>query len=62
MADDKHNTGAEDRSRVAVEEQYEVAYFAEKHGLTAAQAREIISLAGNSRAKADAAAERGRKS
>jgi hypothetical protein len=56
MADDKSNTGGADRTRVAGEQQYEVQYFAQKHGLTTAQAREIIDLAGPSREKADAAA------
>ena len=58
MADDKTKTGAADRSRVAAEEQYEVSYFAGKHGIPADVARKIIKDAGNSRAKADAAAQR----
>jgi hypothetical protein len=61
MAGDKSKVGSQDRAQVSGEEQYEVAYFAQKHGISAAQAREIIDLAGNSREKADAAVERGRK-
>src|SRR5690606_26206091 len=58
MADDKSNVGAQDRSRVAAGQQYEVAYFAEKHGLTMDDARAIIEQAGPSREKADELAER----
>jgi hypothetical protein len=61
MADDKSKVGAPDRARVSGEEQHEVPYFAQKHGISAAQAREIIQPAGNSREKADAAVERRRK-
>ena len=57
MADDKSNTGTADRRRVAGGEQYEVAYFAAKHGIPADEARKIISKAGPSREKADSAAE-----
>ncbi|MDB5507461.1 MAG: hypothetical protein JWR75_2099 [Devosia sp.] len=53
MADDKTKTGAADRSKVAANEQYEVAYFASRHGLTAAEARAIIEKAGPSRERAD---------
>jgi hypothetical protein len=56
MADDKTNQGQPDRSRVAAEQQYEVSYFADKHGITLEQARYIIRKAGTSRADADAAA------
>lgn len=58
MADDKANQGQQDRSRVAAEQQYEVSYFADKHGITLDEAREIIRKAGPSRADADAAANR----
>ncbi len=46
-----------DRKLVASEEQYEVAYFAKKHGITAEEARRILDYAGRSRAKADEMAE-----
>jgi hypothetical protein len=43
VADDKTKRGTADRGRVASSEQYEVAYFAKKHGLLASQAREILA-------------------
>lgn len=56
--DDKSKRGAQDRSRVAANEPYEVNYFARKHGITAGQAREIIQQAGPDRKAANALAER----
>ena len=56
MADNKNKRGAQDRARVSGSEQYEVSYFAKKHGLTADEARKIIANAGPSRERADAAA------
>ena len=63
MPDDKTKQGQQDRSRVAGDETYEVAYFASKHGLTQEQARDLIARIGNDRAKLNAAAEamKGRK-
>ena len=61
MPDDKSQRGGPDRSRVSSDERYEVAYFAEKHGLSMDEARRIIQEAGPSREKADAAAERAKK-
>ncbi len=58
MADDKSKTGAQDRNRVAGGQQYEVDYFAKKHGIDHDQARNIIAHSGNSREKADAEAAR----
>ncbi|MBQ1478601.1 MULTISPECIES: DUF3606 domain-containing protein [Sphingomonas] len=58
MTDDKSKQGQQDRSRVAGEEPYEVAYFASKHGLSQGQARELIERIGNDRAELDAAAEK----
>ena len=58
MADDKSKRGGPDRSRVSAEEQYEVAYFAKKHGLSQDRARQIIQQAGPSREKADELAKR----
>jgi hypothetical protein len=49
-----------DRKLVAAEEQYEVAYFASKHGLTADEARRVLERAGRSREKADELAESGK--
>ena len=61
MPDDKSQRGGPDRGRVSGEEQYEVAYFAKKHGIEIDEARRIIENAGPSREKADAAAEREKK-
>ena len=57
MADDKLKTGRQDRDRVAKEQQYELSFFARKHGLSQTQAREIIIAAGSSRERADQLAE-----
>ncbi|WP_285019727.1 DUF3606 domain-containing protein [Novosphingobium sp. fls2-241-R2A-195] len=56
MADDKSQRGEPDRSRVAGDEEYEVDYFAQKHGLTRDQAQELINRHGNNREKLDAEA------
>lgn len=61
MADDKSKQDGRDRAKVSSTEQYEVRYFAEKHGISADEARDIIKGAGNSREKADAAASRASK-
>lgn len=62
MADDKNNRGEPDRSLVSGEEPYEVKYFAEKHGLSVAEAEKLIRDHGNDRATLDAAAARLRSS
>ena len=56
MSDDQTNRGGADRGRVAGGEGYEVDYFARKHGISVAQAEELIREHGNSREKLDAAA------
>jgi hypothetical protein len=62
MPDDKSKTGAADRRQVAAGEDYEVSYFARRHGITEQQARDLIAQFGNDREKLDAAAARlGRK-
>jgi hypothetical protein len=58
MSDDKTKQGTGDRSRVAAGEDYEVQYFAKKHGITPEQVRDLIKNHGNEREKLDAAAER----
>ena len=58
MADDKSKRGAEDRARVSGSEGYEVSYFAQKHGISTEQARDLIHQVGNDREKLDAAAEK----
>lgn len=50
-----------DRKLVAASQQYEVAYFARKHRISAADAREILQKAGRSRQKANELAEAGKK-
>ena len=62
MADNKENVGEPDRSRVSGSEGYEVRYFADKHGISMDQARELIEKHGNQRDELDAAAERLKKS
>lgn len=54
MSDNKTITGGQDRERVSAEQQYELRYFADKHGISADEAKRIIKEAGNSREKADA--------
>jgi len=56
MADDKLKRGANDRSKVAGGEGYEVSCFAKKHDITAEQARDLIRKVGNNREKLNAAA------
>ena len=51
MADNKKARGKADRAKVSKSEGYEVAYFARKHGITAAQTRDLIDKVGNDRAK-----------
>jgi glycerol-3-phosphate dehydrogenase len=51
MADDKSKTDMRDRSRVAGDEDYEIAYLSEKAGITSEQARELIKRYGNDREK-----------
>ena len=55
MSDDKSNVGGQDRSRVAGEQDYEVRYFAERHGISIEQAQQLIDRHGNSREKLDEA-------
>lgn len=57
MSDDKTNRGEPDRSRVSGSEPYEVRYFAEKHGLSMDQARDLIERVGPDRERLDRAAE-----
>ena len=57
MADDKSKVGPTYRRLAPRNETYEVDYFARKHGISPAQARELIDRVGNSRQELDAAAE-----
>ena len=56
MVDSKTDMGARDRTRVAGDQDYEVGFFAERHGISREQARELIDRIGNDREKLDAAA------
>lgn len=58
MADNKSKRGKADRSRVSGSEGYEVNYFANKHGITREQARNLIKKIGNNRDKLNRAAEK----
>lgn len=58
MADNKAKRGKADRTRVAGNEGYEVNYFANKHGITREQARNLIKKIGNNRDKLNKAAEK----
>lgn len=51
MTDDKSKTDNRDRNKVAGGEDYEIAYLAEKAGITAEQARELVKRYGNNRDK-----------
>jgi hypothetical protein len=57
MVDNKQDVGEPDRSRVSGSEDYEVRYFADKHGISMDQARELIATHGNNREELDRAAE-----
>jgi hypothetical protein len=46
MADDKSDRGPQDRSRVNVHEDYEVAYWTDKWGVTASKLREAVVAVG----------------
>jgi hypothetical protein len=58
MADDKSNVGEPDRSRVSGSEPYEVSYFAQKHGISSEQARDLIDRHGNDRETLDREAQK----
>ncbi|AOH83846.1 hypothetical protein AWL63_07585 [Sphingomonas panacis] len=57
-ADDTRKRGAADRRRVAAGQPYEVAYFARKHKISTAEARDIIQEAGPDRNAANALASK----
>jgi hypothetical protein len=58
VADDKNNRGEPDRSRVSGSEDYEVSYFASKHGISAEEARKLIERHGNDRETLDREAQK----
>ena len=53
MADNPSIQDGRDRAKISGSEQYEVQYFAQKHGISTDRARDIIKQAGNNRARAD---------
>ena len=55
MSDDTENRGPADRSRISLEQGYEVRYWTQALGCTEAQLREAVGAVGNS---ADAVRER----
>jgi hypothetical protein len=61
MSDNKQHIGEPDTSRVAGGEDYEVAYFARRHGITLEQARGLIDKHGNDRDTLDREAEKLRR-
>lgn len=61
MADNKQHVGEPDRGRVSGSEEYEVRYFADKHGISMDQARALIRQHGNRRDALDRAAEQLKK-
>lgn len=49
MADDKSLVGGADRTRVAGNEDYEVQAFAQRHGMSPQEVRDMIERIGNDR-------------
>lgn len=62
MNDDIEDRGAAAQSKVADDQGYELRYFARKHGLTTAQAMDLIRRIGKDRARLNEAAVRLRRS
>ena len=48
MADDKSKKGPQDRSRISLNEDYEVRYWCKKFGVTPDKLREAVEKVGNS--------------
>jgi hypothetical protein len=51
MSDDKSNRGAQDRSRISLNEDYEVRYWTEALGVTRERLEELVRQHGNSAEK-----------
>lgn len=47
MSDDKTKTGGQDRSRINVNEDYELAHWSKKFGVTKEQLKEAVQRAGD---------------
>jgi hypothetical protein len=48
MSDDKMNRGEPDRSRINLNEHYEVSYWSERFGITKEQLKKAVEKVGNS--------------
>jgi len=48
MSDDKNNRGPQDRSRISLNEDYEVRYWTDALGVTEDRLRELVGRVGNS--------------
>ena len=48
MADDSRKRGPQDRSRISLNEEYEVRYWTKTLGVTPERLREIVNQVGNS--------------
>ena len=48
MADNLQNRGGQDRTRINVNEKYEVQYWTEKFGVSAEELKKAVSTAGTS--------------
>ncbi len=62
MSDNTSIQGEQDRRQSLGDQGYELRYFARKHGLTTAQAMDLIRRIGSDRAKLNEAAVRLRRS
>lgn len=49
MTDNKHIVDGRDRTRVAGDEEYEVAAFARRHGMSPEEVRDMVARIGNDR-------------
>jgi hypothetical protein len=58
MPDDKTKVGKPDRSRVSSDQDYEVRQFAERHGISPQQARDLIARHGSNREKLEEEAQK----
>jgi len=61
MPDNKNKTGAQDRSQVSADQDYEVRQFAEAHGISVDEVRNLVARVGNSREALEAALGRTEK-
>lgn len=55
MADDLNNRGAQDRNRISLSEEHEVAYWTKALGVSEEELQQLVSKVGNSAAAVRAA-------